>query len=633
MHFFKLFFGICIIGGLVTVAHAKTIKASSFGFDAVDATRCLQKAIDSDTDEIIIDNIGTPWIVKPIKLRSNQKLIFEDGVVIQAKKGEFKGLSDALFSGRDLENIALVGKGSVIFKMNKKDYQDSKIYRPAEWRTTISLNGCKNLEITNLTLLESGGDGIYLGRGSKYVACFNVIIDKVIALRHHRQGISIISAENLVIKNSIFSDTSGTAPMCGVDFEPNSSTELLRNCLIKDCEFSGNKFSGIYFHLLKLDDKSAPISITIENCKIDNNKSGIGMAVANDDIDPVKGFITFENCRVSACTNTSIKLGNLQDNGVKVVFKNCEVDNRQAKNGDINLSSSGKKDFSNVVFDNLTIWENQIKNPLTFYGCSGNGIQKLTGKITIKTTNGSKILDLQQFSKKYQPDPKIKSFKVDTIDLKKLKPISKKYVENDHKIFFRDKFCFLQWAEQGIPIKITFNARIIGRYRFNPMNVEVYDSNNTMLDNFKITELEQVYTLTSNTSQLCRFRVNTAKNLLSVRSNTPGLCFSTEDRCPICLSRGRFYFVVKAGVENINVELSASANEPVNALLLNSDGKTVDSVKQINGTVILNATRQPNAKREIWSFKTTQVVEDYNFRIGKPLMPIIAFEPENLLIQ
>jgi hypothetical protein len=51
---------------------------------------------------------------------------------------------------------------------------------------------------------------------------------------------SIISAHKLVVSDSVFAFTSGTAPMAGIDFEPNSgetqitgveihSTRLLRN--------------------------------------------------------------------------------------------------------------------------------------------------------------------------------------------------------------------------------------------------------------------------------------------------------------------------------------------------------------------------------------------------------------------
>src|SRR5690606_32194489 len=69
-----------------------TANASWWGFDQNDATACLQNAIDSGVSTLIVDNTGSDWIVnKPIQLASHQKIIFQDGVVIQAKKGAFKG--------------------------------------------------------------------------------------------------------------------------------------------------------------------------------------------------------------------------------------------------------------------------------------------------------------------------------------------------------------------------------------------------------------------------------------------------------------------------------------------------------------------------------------------------------------
>ena len=53
--------------------------------------------------------MGQDWIVRPLRLRSNQKIILEDGVVISAKKGEFRGTNDSLFVARDVENLIIQG--------------------------------------------------------------------------------------------------------------------------------------------------------------------------------------------------------------------------------------------------------------------------------------------------------------------------------------------------------------------------------------------------------------------------------------------------------------------------------------------------------------------------------------------
>src|SRR5690606_15031183 len=61
----------------------QTANASWWGFDKADATDCLQNAINSGVSKLIVDNTGSDWIInKPLKLVSNQTIVFADGVVI-----------------------------------------------------------------------------------------------------------------------------------------------------------------------------------------------------------------------------------------------------------------------------------------------------------------------------------------------------------------------------------------------------------------------------------------------------------------------------------------------------------------------------------------------------------------------
>jgi hypothetical protein len=83
----------------------KTANASWWGFDKSDSTAALQAAIDSHVPTLIIDNMGSPWILsKTVNLTSDQHIILEDGVVIEAMKGQFHGKSDALFLGKALHD-------------------------------------------------------------------------------------------------------------------------------------------------------------------------------------------------------------------------------------------------------------------------------------------------------------------------------------------------------------------------------------------------------------------------------------------------------------------------------------------------------------------------------------------------
>ena len=246
-------------------------KASWWGFNKEDSTHALQAAINSGVKKLIVDNTGSDWIVEPISLVNDQEILFEKGVVVIAKKNSFKNPADSLFTAKCKKNITLRGEDGAVLKMRKADYHDAKLYTQAEWRHTILLLSCENIKIQNLTLLSSGGDGIYVGvQGDATTMnyCKNILIDNVICDDHNRQGISIISAENLTIRNSVFKNTKGTAPEDGIDFEPNEQSESLVNCVVENCSFEGNNGKGIDL-FLKTD---LPLSISIRNCKVYDNR-------------------------------------------------------------------------------------------------------------------------------------------------------------------------------------------------------------------------------------------------------------------------------------------------------------------------------------------------------------------------
>lgn len=239
-------------------------RASWWGFDADDSTDALQSAIDSGARTLIVDNLGKPWIVRPIKLASNQTIIFDDGVEILAKRGEFKGKRDSLFFASNKENISLIGYNATM-RMHRSDY-DGPDYEKAEWRMVLAFFGCSNIKVYGLTLAESGGDGIYLGTATKGVTNTNVHIKDVVCDKNYRQGISVITAENLLIENAVLSNTAGANPQAGIDLEPNHSNERLVDVVIRNCVSRGNKY-GYVVSVSRLTASSTPLSIRFENCK------------------------------------------------------------------------------------------------------------------------------------------------------------------------------------------------------------------------------------------------------------------------------------------------------------------------------------------------------------------------------
>lgn len=245
--------------------------AAWWGFDPKDSTAALQAAIDSGARRVLVPDMGSPWVVRPIELRGNQEIVFERGVVVAAKKGEFRGRTEDLLHAADVANLTLRGYGATL-RMNKADYS-SPPYEPGEWRHAVSLGSVRAVQILGLRIEASGGDGIYISgsRSGSLEYSEDVVIRDVELVGHHRQGISVISARNLLIERTVASDTRGTPPQSGIDFEPNQPYQRLERCVVRDCRFERNAGAGILIHLAKLDRGSAPVSIRFEGCVVRGN--------------------------------------------------------------------------------------------------------------------------------------------------------------------------------------------------------------------------------------------------------------------------------------------------------------------------------------------------------------------------
>lgn len=250
----------------------KVVKASWFGYEAAEATKALQAAINSGAKKVIIDNAGE-WIVEPINLTSDQVIEIEKGVVITAKRGAFKGVSDSLFNLHGIRNVVIDGNGALL-RMLKSDYFSPE-YKRGEWRTGIAILSCSNITVGGLTIKDSGGDGIYLGNaGEAQPYCKDIVIRNVVCDGNARQGISVISAENLLIENCTLINTIGTPPEAGIDFEPNLPHERLVNIVMRNCVAENNKGGGYIVYFGNFNETTTNVSITYDNCSAKNNAFG-----------------------------------------------------------------------------------------------------------------------------------------------------------------------------------------------------------------------------------------------------------------------------------------------------------------------------------------------------------------------
>jgi len=384
-------------------------KASWWGFNSIDSTEALQSAINSGATKVIVEDMGAPWVVDKIQLISDQEIFFEKGALVIAKKGSFKGRGDSLFSASLKSNIILSGYGAIL-KMHKSDYAGEG-YEKAEWRHVININSCSNIRIYGLTLAESGGDGIYLGVDRAGVTNTDVHIKDVICDSNYRQGISVISAKNLLIENCVLKNTSGTAPSAGIDFEPNLPDEELINCIMRNCVSENNEGDGFEFYLNNLNGKSSELSIKLENCRSNGDSVSIRCSVNNGAGDlAVRGIIEFLDCLLENSRNAGIVISNKPAKTGRIRFSNCIISNPSLDDNKrspiiFNTRRGSTDDIGGVDFDNCIIKDPVERAPVDLENWAGDiGIVDVTGSLAVDRNNVRTYYQLTSELMKGVPD-------------------------------------------------------------------------------------------------------------------------------------------------------------------------------------------------------------------------------------
>jgi len=377
-------------------------NAAWWGFKEEDATDALQSAIRSGAQKVIVPNVGKEWIVRPIHLVSDQELFLEPGVVITAQRGEYRGRGDSVLNADNVTNLMIRGYGATV-RMQKEDYIVGKVlkdlgwnrwygqYEKAEWRMALAIRGCVNVQVEGLTLRDSGGDGIYVAGGGKLTLSKDIHIKDVLCDNNYRQGISVISVHGLLVEDSQFNNTWGTPPSSGVDLEPDSPHELMKNVVFRNCTFRDNYGDGIEVFLANLRSNPPPVSILFDRCNI-TSKRGSGIRVTRISDDGPEGLIEFRNCNVEGTEAYGIKVRDTSADRAKVRFVEFVVRDaaRDRRYADLwspialeASQSDRQKRFGGVEFASCTV-EDEPARPAILVKAE-TGLFNLTGDITVRS--------------------------------------------------------------------------------------------------------------------------------------------------------------------------------------------------------------------------------------------------------
>ena len=164
-------------------------------------------------------NKGEYIIGDTIFLKSNICLDLNGSTIRYDKNSK---TSYSLIRINNENNIEIIN-GKLEGDQDVHDY--NSIESTHEWGMGIRIHAGKNVNICNLDISNMTGDGIYISQFNSSETILNnsenITINNCVIHNNRRQGISIISGENIEIVNNEIHSIKGTNPQSGIDLEAN----------------------------------------------------------------------------------------------------------------------------------------------------------------------------------------------------------------------------------------------------------------------------------------------------------------------------------------------------------------------------------------------------------------------------
>lgn len=359
----------------------------------------LEAKGDGNTDDTTaiqnIINLGQPvffpngnYLVDAIiglKPKSNQEIKLDRVAIIQMKS--ISNGTYSIFKINNVENVVLTGG---IVKGDRNTHTGTT----GEWGMGITIGeNTSNITLTNITIMDCWGDGVYVG--SLLGETENVKLNNIICDNNRRNGLSVVNVDNMVVRDSVFSNTHGTNPQAGIDVEPNAG-QTVNNLTLDNCQLYNNAGAGLDI---------MGVAGTIENIKCNNinskfNYSGlrlvkcrnIGFSFCDFNENEKYGIEIPRDVRDISFYKTQASKNKLhglaivaseQIDGIyNIKFIDCNFDDNS--NSNVNM-------YDGVKIDSID--ETGVINNIGFTGCSlGNKEEPKTQRIGLSCSTTSSII-------------------------------------------------------------------------------------------------------------------------------------------------------------------------------------------------------------------------------------------------
>ncbi|WP_031529219.1 right-handed parallel beta-helix repeat-containing protein [Dyadobacter crusticola] len=259
-------------GALVLVATASgrrykrnyngVVNAKWFGITAPDGitdefSEWNDMLAKSNVRTVFFEKTKNPYRITGVIIPTEKSLIFEDGAHVKGTGN--LGNNQTMFTISNGKNVKIVGKAT--FEDIKASYPSGE---DGQFNGCIKVLGSENLLIEDITIKNTGGDGIYLGRGDGGTTNINARIVNVNIDNTNRNGITIITANGCWIDRVNIRNANGSAPANGIDIEPNSQWEVLKGIKITNLYTAGNH-GGVLIALAHHSNSRQVADIVIDN--------------------------------------------------------------------------------------------------------------------------------------------------------------------------------------------------------------------------------------------------------------------------------------------------------------------------------------------------------------------------------
>ncbi|WP_291103357.1 MULTISPECIES: right-handed parallel beta-helix repeat-containing protein [unclassified Flavobacterium] len=255
---------------------------------SVDYTAYVQNSLDNHR-KVLFPDFPVLINAKGLTISSNSIIVFNKNSKIKLvpnDKGDYEMLRI-----HDVENVTL-------YNANVEGDRYKHIGTKWEWGMGISIRGSKNVKLFNSVAKYCWGDGIYLGITEKSSNNVNITITNTLLDDNRRNGMSIITAENLWVNNLVVANSHGTSPMAGVDIEPDANTDVIKNLNFNGITSFNNATHGFLFALNNLAGTISHNEVNIKVSKFNAIYGELGMSFklgqSNIGANVPKGLITID---------------------------------------------------------------------------------------------------------------------------------------------------------------------------------------------------------------------------------------------------------------------------------------------------------------------------------------------------